>query len=95
MSKRREVHEIIKEYKDNSNIHQVLDSILLVFGINPTITLIQIWQENAEHKTGWSDTGWSYENGEPFDDMENYELDEILEEDKNGHVTKACFKYIG
>ena len=58
------------------------------------IILIQQWEEDPDDKTGWSTWGWECENGNLFDDV-GYELEEVLEKDNYGHITKARFKYIG
>lgn len=39
------------------------------FGVKPSITLIQQWEEDPEDKTGWSSWGWRYEKGDLFDEM--------------------------
>jgi hypothetical protein len=69
------------------------EEILCLFG-KSDIILIQQWEEDPNDKTGWSTWGWEYENGNLFDEV-GYELKEVLEEDKYGHITKACFKYVG
>lgn len=70
------------------------DEILLLFGVSPRIILVQQWEEDPDDKTGWSTWGWEYENGNLFDEV-GYELEEVLEEDKYGHITKARFKFVG
>lgn len=70
------------------------EQLLLLFGVSPRIILFQQWEEDPDDKTGWSTWGWEYENGNLFDEV-GYELEEVLEEDKYGHITKARFKYVG
>ena len=65
-----------------------------IHSVSPRIVLFQQWEEDPDDKTGWSTWGWEYENGNLFDEV-GYELEEVLEEDKYGHITKARFKYVG
>ena len=58
------------------------------------ITLFQRWEEDDESKTGWSTWGWEDENSNLFDES-CYELEEVLEKDGHGHITKARFKFVG
>jgi hypothetical protein len=92
---RTEVKYILELIRDKTiTIDNGTDRILNLFGVSPRIILIQQWEEDPDDKTGWSTWGWEYENGNLFDEV-GYELEEVLEEDKYGHITKARFKYVG
>lgn len=95
MEIRDKINQILRDWKlDAVNTNEAIDSILLLFGVSPCIILIQKWEEDPDDKTGWSTWGWEYENGNLFDEV-GYELEEVLSEDKYGHITKARFKYVG
>ncbi|NJO89612.1 MAG: hypothetical protein HC831_12180 [Chloroflexia bacterium] len=95
MEIRDKINQILRDSKlEAVNTNEAIDSILLLFGVRPRIILIQQWEEDHDDKTGWSTWGWQYENGNLFDEV-GYELEEVLAEDKHGHITKASFKYVG
>ena len=95
MEIREKINQILRDWKlEAVNTNEAIDSILLLFGVSPRIILIQEWEEDPDDKTGWSTWGWEYENGNLFDEV-GYELEEVLEEDNFGHITKARFKYVG
>jgi len=95
MEIRDKINKILQDWKlDAVNTDEAIDSILLLFGVRPRIILIQQWEEDPDDETCWSTWGWEYENGDLYDDV-GYELEEVLEEDKYGHITKARFKYVG
>ena len=95
MEIRKEIAGVLKNFSEKSlTTDEAIDSILLLFGVSPRIILFQQWEEDPDDKTGWSTWGWEYENGNLFDEV-GYELEEVLEEDKYGHITKARFKYVG
>jgi hypothetical protein len=95
MEIREKINQILLNWKlGEVNTNEAVDSILLLFDVRPSIILIQQWEEDPDDKTGWSTWGWEYENGNLFDEG-GYELEEVLEKDKYGHITKARFKYVG
>lgn len=95
MEIRKEIAGVLKYFSEEAlTTDEAIDSILLLFGVSPRIILFQQWEEDSDNKTGWSTWGWEYENGNLFDEV-GYELEEVLEEDKYGHITKARFKYVG
>ena len=95
MEIRKEIAGVLKYFSEETlTTDEAIDSILLLFGVSPRIILFQQWEEDPDDKTGWSTWGWEYENGNLFDEV-GYELEEVLEEDKYGHITKACFKFVG
>ena len=95
MEIRDKINKVLRDWKlEAVNTNEAIDSILLLFGVSPRIILIQQWEEDPDDKTGWSTWGWEYENGNLFDEV-GYELEEVLEEDKYGHIMKARFKYVG
>ena len=95
MEIRKEIAGVLKYFSEEAlTTDEAIDSILLLFGVSPRIILFQQWEEDPDDKTGWSTWGWEYKNGNLFDEV-GYELEEVLEEDKYGHITKACFKFVG
>jgi hypothetical protein len=95
MEIREKINQVLQNWRLKTiYTDEAIDSILLLFDISPRIILIQKWEEDPDDKTGWSTWGWEYKNGNLFDEA-GYELEEVLEEDKHGHITKACFKYMG
>ena len=95
MEIRKEIAGVLKYFSEEAlTTDEAIDSILLLFGVSPRIILFQKWEEDPDDKTGWSTLGWEYENGNLFDEV-GYELEEVLEEDKYSHITKARFKYVG
>lgn len=95
MEIRKEIAGVLKYFSDEAlTTDEAIDSILLLFDVSPRIILFQQWEEDPDDKTGWSTWGWEYENGNLFNEV-GYELEEVLEEDKYGHITKARFKYVG
>lgn len=56
-----------------------------------TLILTQTWEEDLDEKTGWFSCGWFYENGKPYDGI-GYVINEVLDTDKHGNITKALFK---
>lgn len=95
MEIRKEIAGVLKYFSEEAlTTDEAIDSILLLFAVSPRIILFQQWEEDPDNKTGWSTWGWEYENGNLFDEV-GYELEEVLEEDKYGHITKARFKYVG
>lgn len=95
MEIRKEIAGVLKYFSEEAlTTDEAIDSILLLFGVSTRIILFQQWEEDPDKKTGWSTWGWEYENGNLFDEV-GYELEEVLEEDKYGHITKARFKYVG
>lgn len=95
MEIRKEIAGVLKYFSEEAlTTDEAIDSILLLFDVSPSIILFQQWEEDPDDKTGWSTWGWEYENGNLFDEV-GYELEEVLEEDKYGHFTKARFKYVG
>lgn len=95
MEIRKEIAGVLKYFSEEAlTTDEAIDSILLLFDVSPSIILFQQWEEDPDDKTGWSTWGWEYENGNLFDEV-GYELEEVLEEDKYGHITKARFKYVG
>ena len=95
MEIREKINQVLRDWKLQAvNTNEAIDSILLLFGVSPRIILIQQWVEDPDDKTGWSAWGWEDENGSLFDEV-GYELEEVLEKDKHGHITKARFKYVG
>lgn len=95
MEIRKEIAGVLKYFSEEAlTTDEAIDSILLLFGVSPRIILFQQWEEDPDDKTGWSTWGWEYENGNLFNEV-GYELEEVLEEDKYAHITKARFKFVG
>lgn len=94
MEIRDKINHILQGWQLQSvSTDEAIDAILLSFGIEPYVILIQEWEEDPDD--GWTTPwGWEYENGKLFDEV-GYELEEILDKDSHGRITKARFKYVG
>ena len=92
---KEKVLDIAKKIYHNHITPEVATELIFeMFGIKPSIILYQEWEEDHVDGTGWSTWGWEDENGNFFDES-GYELEEVLDQDKHGNITKARFKYVG
>ena len=96
MTKRDSLKKILYQFKHEVINHDTaINKILKEFDIDPELILTQDWYENHYNKTGWFSDGWFYPDGFMFKDFDNYEMNEVLETDRHGHITSAVLKYIG